>query len=191
MPRRGSLGVAVTPQSLARSLHHLMNADSPPVDLVPLMRFFGVRIEQTDRHGARSALREGPQGVVIFVRGDLPHTRKRWEIARQIGALVLAREGLQPSGRDPDNYAAELLLPANVVERHYRKRRAWLKAALSVGMTATKGDMVRGLAWQFEVDYRAMAIRLDELHLGPGAAKNRRIWSVSPGSVPPPEESPP
>lgn len=179
-----------TPQDLARSLSRLTNAEQPPVDLVPIIRKLGLRIVEADIIGTMSELQRSAGGAFLRVRRTLPHTRKRWEIARQIGVFVMAEHGVQSAKRDADRFAAELLLPPSVVERMYRQRREWLKNALSVGMSATKDDMVRGLAWQFEVDYRAMAIRLDELYIGPGAGPNRRIWSSSPGTLPPPEDNP-
>jgi hypothetical protein len=182
---------AMTPQDFARSLYRLADVETPPVDLVPMIRELGLRIVELDLIGTMSALQKGRTGSSIQVRSTLPHTRKRWEIARQIGMFLMDRHGVEPVKRDADKFAAELLLPPKTVESHYRKRREWLKNALAIGMSATKDDMVRGLAWQFEVDYRAMAIRLDELHLGPGAGPNKRIWSVSPGSLPPPEDNPP
>lgn len=178
------------PQERARALFGLTDVESPPVDLVPVIRHLALRIVESDLVGSMSGLTKGPDGTRIEVRRSLPHTRKRWEIARQIGLLLMAQGGRKPARRDGDRFAAELLLPGPAVERWYRTRREWLKNALAVGMSATKDDMVRGLAWQFEVDYRAMAIRLDELHVGPGAGPNKRIWSVSPGSLPPPEDNP-
>lgn len=182
---------SMTAQDFARSLYHLADAESPPVDLVPILKELGLRVVEMDLIGTMSALQKGQTGTYVQVRTTLPHTRKRWEIARQIGMFLMERRGVEPVKRDADKFAAELLLPPKAVESHYRRRREWLRSALSVGMGATKDDMVRGLAWQFEVDYRAMAIRLDELHIGPGAGPNKRIWSVSPGSLPPPEDAPP
>lgn len=182
---------AMTPQDFARSLYCLTDIEAPPVDLVPIIRELGLRVVEMDLIGTMSALQKGHTGSYMQVRSTLPHTRKRWEIARQIGMFLMERGGVAPVKRDGDKFAAELLLPPKTVEAYYRKRRHWLKSALSVGMSATKDDMVRGLAWQFEVDYRAMAIRLDELQIGPGAGPNKRIWSASPGSLPPPEDNPP
>jgi len=180
----------MTPRDLARSLYHLTDVEKPPVDLVPIIRGLNLRIVEMDLLGSYSALQKSSTGTHIQVRSTLPHTRKRWEIARQVGMFLMAGEGMNPAPRDADKFAAELLLPPPTVEKAYSQRREWLRNALSVGMSASKDDMVRGLAWQFEVDYRALAIRLDELHIGPGAGPNKRIWSRSPGALPPPEDNP-
>lgn len=175
----------MTPRDYARSQYPRTDVSRAPVDLVPIIRALGLRIievEILDRADSRLQLSEN--GGLIRVRRDIYHARKRWEIARQIGLLVMLENHERPRVRDTGLFASELLMPPELATSAYRQRREWLKNARSVGMSATKRDMVRGLAQQFEVEDRAMAIRLDELQLGPGAAPNRRVWSSSPGIIP-------
>jgi Zn-dependent peptidase ImmA (M78 family) len=176
----------MTPREYAHSIYNLTDANRSPVDLVPVIRTHGVRVVEVEiLDNVKSKLQKAETATYVRVRKELDHTRKRWEIARQIGFLVMLKNGERPRMRDGDLFASELLMPPELVIQAYRQRREWLKNALSVGMSATKRDMIRGLARQFEVEDRAMAIRLDELHLGPGAGLNRRVWSGSPGTIPP------
>ncbi|HRU25162.1 MAG TPA: ImmA/IrrE family metallo-endopeptidase [Candidatus Latescibacteria bacterium] len=175
----------MTPREYAHAQYRLTDITQAPVDLVPIIRHHQLRIvevEVLDR--ADSRLQLSNTAGFIRIRRDIDHTRKRWEIARQIGLFVMLSEGERPRVRDTSVFASELLMPAELVVRLYRNRREWLKNAMLVGMSATKRDMIRGLSWQFEVDDRAIAIRLDELHLGPGAGPNKRVWSSSPGVIP-------
>ncbi len=155
----------LTPKDAARSLYQRTDTSEAPVDLVPVLRHLGMIVDEGALIGTDGTLRQVDDHWRIMLRRSMSHTKKRWEVAKQVGICVMPTKGMTITARDADRFAAELLMPPLATKEAFQSRRVWLKDALSVGAASIKKKMVRGLAWQFEVNYAAMAIRLDELKL--------------------------
>jgi Zn-dependent peptidase ImmA (M78 family) len=162
----------------ARALLAKHGVTKAPVDVHGLARQEGIRLEFGDFGADVSGLfvREGDQ-VILGVNGRDAPTRQRFTIAHELGHYVLhgdnrelfvdkghyvvyRRNGVSETGLDPmeieaNQFAAELLMPADLVA-----------AAFSGAPLRVDDDQaLRGLAARFNVSPMAMAIRLASLDL--------------------------
>jgi len=153
----------------------------PPFDLDGLADWLGLVVEYRPLPesvpGFYAEIRGRP--YVVIDSGACPE-RRRWTLAHEIAHHILSlgitsaadRFALCDSrsgDRTCDRFTAELLMPASVVRRK----------AEEVGRDGTNKSAL--LASLFGVSHQAMRIRLRELDLLPGPARQGRKNDGSPG----------
>lgn len=169
------------PELAARKLLNSMGIEKPPVNLEPIAKRLGIELLKDDLGDELSGvlIKEGEK-LVIFVNAGHHENRRRFTIAHEIGhhvlghpgemfvdktlrqkAIVVRRDGRSSEGTDIDEiqanrFAAELLMPKQLVESEVSKR-------LSKRNLPTPEDLVANLGEQFKVSRQAMEIRLVNL----------------------------
>ncbi|MGA9768371.1 MAG: ImmA/IrrE family metallo-endopeptidase [Blastocatellia bacterium] len=124
---------------LANLLMEQLNMTGKP-DLYKIAAAIGLRIREVDSNGFEGALIRGKniQKGVIALKASIPEdTRKRFTIAHEIGHYVIPshrqlenvcttneveswRKGLSSAEIEANEFAAELLLPAQLIREHIK-----------------------------------------------------------------------
>lgn len=145
--------------ALPRSIPALRDGLGPafPRDLIEKVELLGVdviRLEEVGTAWSGSLLGRN----VIIVPTSTNWFRQNWDLAHELGHLVLGHEGVAPgvptmprSEADANTFAAELLLPEQLLKDF-------------VAQSPTAGD-VANLLWETGVSTPALLHRLDNLQL--------------------------
>lgn len=172
---------ARNPELAARRLVTSVGIEKPPVNLERIAKRLGIEVMNDDLGDELSGvlIKEGGK-LVIVVNGDHHENRRRFTLAHEIGhhvlghsgemfvdktlrqkAVIVRRDGRSSEGTDADEiqanrFAAELLMPKQMIETEVSKR-------LSGRTPPTPEVLVGDLAAQFRVSRQAMGIRLVNL----------------------------
>jgi predicted transcriptional regulator len=154
----------------------ILNANTPqipPVDVEKIARELGLPIHRrsdltSDVAGMiiKDRRHPSPSGFAIHVNANDNLRRQRFTIAHEIAHYILHRDligdGITDDAlyrsslgdiyeRQANRMAADILMPASLLRTYYRE----------------KTPAIAPLAHAFDVSMEAMAIRLNELRLGP------------------------
>lgn len=160
----------LSPVSEARKTLELYGADDIPVDVESICKRLGIKVLYVDfseiemRVGKEiaGAIQKVGSAYTILVNEDDSDVRARFTIAHELGHYFLHMKGNQkeivtsfrrdrsPKETSANKFAAELLMPREMVRREYAK------------MVIPVSD---SLAKKFEVSKSAMRVRLDSLGL--------------------------
>lgn len=169
------------PELAARKILRVLGLNKAPISLDLIVRKLGIRLaEEPFDEELSGVLIKGGGAVAIGVNSEHHENRKRFTIAHEIGhylldhpgemfidktlrqkAVVVRRDGRSSEGTDKheieaNRFAAELLMPSNIIEEEVRKR-------LSKSKTPSADDLVSDMAALFRVSTQAMEIRLVNL----------------------------
>ena len=169
------------PELAARKILRELGMKKAPVSLNLITKKLGIRLTEEPFDEELSGILVKESGaVVIGVNSTHHENRKRFTIAHEIGhymldhpgemfidktlrqkAVVVRRDGRSSEGTDKheieaNRFAAELLMPSEVVEEEVRKR-------LSKSKLPSADDLVRDMTALFQVSSKAMEIRLVNL----------------------------
>ena len=160
-----------SPVSAAKELIREYNITSAPIDVEAICRQEGIRILSADMHEIESAAQKPISGAIqkhpkfgctILVNELDREVRKRFTIAHELGHYFLHmgkeenkiitsfRMDSSPVERQANVFAANLLMPENLIRQEYER------------MVIPVSD---SLAAIFHVSKQTMRIRLDELEL--------------------------
>jgi Zn-dependent peptidase ImmA (M78 family) len=169
------------PEQLAKRLLKELDVKSPPVDLDRIADHLQITITNEDFEDELSGvLIKEDKETVIGVNENHPVTRRRFTIAHEIGhfllahpgqmfvdktlrqkAVVVRRDGRSSEGTDAqeieaNRFAAELLMPTDIVLEEITKR-------LKKHPSQTSEDLASDMAELFGVSEKAMEYRLINL----------------------------
>ena len=164
-------------EKLARQLLENEGVLVPPVPVADLARRQGAQLSfEPFKGGISGMLYRDPKRKVIGVNSFHAPTRQRFTIAHELGHLLLhetramivdthvyrrdevSSRGTKKEEREANAFAAELLMPADFVEKA-------VDELIDKQPTITANQLVGRLAVQFEVSEQAMEIRLGNLDI--------------------------
>jgi Zn-dependent peptidase ImmA (M78 family) len=169
------------PELAARKILRDLGLKKAPISLDVIVKKLGVRlaVEPFDEELSGVLVKEGG-AVAIGVNSAHHVNRQRFTVAHEIGhyvldhpgemfidktlrqkAVVVRRDGRSSEGTDKheieaNRFAAELLMPGNIVEEEVKKR-------LSKSKRPSADDLINEMAGLFQVSNQAMEIRLVNL----------------------------
>lgn len=169
------------PELVARRILEAVEAKEAPIKLRPVAEYLDVELRQEPLDSDLSGIlvKKG-QKVVIGYNSKHTKTRQRFTVAHEMGhyvldhpgemffdktltqrAIVIKRDGRSSEGTDrheveANRFAAELLMPRQLVEKEVTKR-------LGKSKPVSAESLVKDLASLFEVSSQAMEFRLINL----------------------------
>lgn len=169
-------------RKIAEELLQSANVVRPPVPIERVAQLQGAEIRRVPYEGKVSGVLFRDNGrTVIGVNSRHGENRQRFTIAHELGHLTLhaggrifvdrdftvrRRDDLSSQATDPDEieanaFAAEILMPATMLERDVDK----------TAVDYESDDAIEDLAKRYQVSVQAMTIRLSTLGLIPQAAE--------------------
>jgi len=161
-------------RSMVRQLLAKAKIDAPPVEVEKVAKQQKVKVKFAQLEGNISGLLFRKQGrAVIGVNALHPAVRQRFTLAHELGHLLLghrgdffldrmvffrdtkSKEGSDINEIEANRFAAELLMPAEMLREELRR----------VQDESDEEEIVGELAKSFQVSTQAMTIRLQALRL--------------------------
>lgn len=122
--------IIMRPEDYARSLFHLLDITSTPVDLEPICKYFNIAVKRVDLALVLGVLIKDRIMPVIAVNKNMTLPRQRFTLAHELGHFIMPHNSpifacrdaqVNRWEREANRFAGELLMPQPLVERLWRK----------------------------------------------------------------------